>query len=86
MFKRQLRINVMEQQDVTGCPLGASIHLRAAVRPREAEALNPSSFQTCYSRPIWIDQDGDPLRIRCIPQPIYELHQRRCVAPARDDD
>jgi hypothetical protein len=47
MFKRQLRINVMEQQDVTGCQLGASIHLRAAVRRREAEALNPFSFQTC---------------------------------------
>jgi len=86
MFKRQLRINVMEQQDVTGCLLGASIHLRAAVRRREAEALNPFSFQTCYRRPIWIDQDGDPLRIWCIPEPIHQLHQRRCVAPARDDD
>jgi len=61
MFNRQLRISVMEQQDVTGCPLRATIHLGAAVRPREAETLNPFSFQICYTRPIWIHQNGDPL-------------------------
>ena len=86
MFKRQLRINVMEEQDVAGRPLGASIHLGAAVGPWDAETLNPFSFQFCYSWSIWIDQNGDPLRIWRIPQPIHELYQRRCVAPARGDD
>ena len=86
MFNRQLRVNVMEEQDVAGCPLGASIHLRAAVGPWDAETLNPFSFQFCYSWSIWIDQNGDPLRIRHIPEPIHEFQQRRCVVPARDNN